>query len=289
MSTKLGLALGGGGARGIAHIGVLQALEEERIPIHILSGTSIGSIVGALYAYHKNSKKVRQVFSEFMKTEAFHRMGFQRIEAQKTNYEPGFLQQFSKLVSQKLIIKLNAHVLGIISAEKMHHFLSVLFKDIHYSDLQIPFSACAANLLDGSGKYFNDGDLLKNIQASSSIPGWVEPTLIEDIPYVDGIIFESVPVQAARNLGANKVIAVDVTKRNFEKMPLESALDVVSRTEHISKNHLTDHIIAAADMSIHPDTKGYDWYEYSHFEELMYEGREAVRKNISAIHRMLNE
>ncbi|MCK5521148.1 MAG: patatin-like phospholipase family protein, partial [Candidatus Marinimicrobia bacterium] len=129
MHKKLGLALGGGGARGIAHIGVLQALEEERIPVSVVSGTSIGSIVGALYAHHNNSSKVRHAFSKFMKTETFQRMGFQRIEAQNNEYEPSFFQQFTKIVSRKLIIKLNARILGIISADKMHHFLKVALKD----------------------------------------------------------------------------------------------------------------------------------------------------------------
>ncbi len=289
MTRTLGVALGGGGARGIAHIGVLQALEEERIPIHAVSGTSIGSVVGALYAYYRNSKKVREHFSEFMKSDTFHRMGFHHIEQQHAGYEPGLLQQFTKIVAEKVIIKMNAHKLGIISAEKMENFLQVLFGDIRFESLNIPFAACAANLIDGSGRYFSEGNIVEAVAASSSIPGWVEPVMIDGFPYVDGIIYESVPVRALDRFKVDRIIAIDVTKRNFSKMPLHSAIDVVSRTDHILKNHLTDRITAEADLCLHPDTHGYEWYEYSHFEELMFEGRKAVREKLPEIRRLMQE
>jgi len=283
---KLGVALGGGGARGIAHIGVLQALEEERIPIHVLSGTSAGSIVGALYARHRNSVKVRKLFLEFMETDAFKRMGFSRLEVDSP-VEPGFLDQFSKIIKGRLVFTMRTLKTGLISREKMHQFIRTALTGIEFRDLQLPFAACAVNLLSGEGHYFTEGDLVDAVQASSSIPGWVEPAEIGGEPYIDGIMYESVPVNACYQLGARKVLAVDVTRRNLDSLPISNAVEILGRSEHILKNHLTDLICATADLSIHPDTRGYEWYQYSHFEELMYEGRQAVRSNIREIRALL--
>lgn len=283
---KIGLALGGGGARGLAHIGILQILEEENIPIDYVTGVSIGAIVGALYANFLNAAQVRDHLKNFIEGEAFQSLGFHHLERQ-SNYEPTFLEQFTQIVAKKIIIKVNAQRLGLISVEKMNRVFSVLYEGMAFESMKIPFGAMAGNLDTGDGHLFIDGDLVTAVQASSSIPGWVEPVKIEGQYYADGIVYASVPTACIHDMGADIVIAVDVTNRKFNKHELKSSLDVVAREEHIIKNRLTDMVLGFADVVIRPDTKGLEWYEYSKLDELMYEGRQAARTKVKEIKDLL--
>jgi NTE family protein len=283
---KIGLALGGGGARGLAHIGVLQALEEAKIPVDFVAGVSIGAIVGALYAHFLDSVKVRDHMKTFVAGESFRSLGFHKLES-SSSYEPSFIEQFSKMVARRIIIRLNATRLGLITAQRMHRVLSELYDGMSFSSLKIPFGALAGNLETGEGRLFIDGDLVTAVQASASLPGWVEPLLIDGEYYADGIVFASVPTNCLRDMGADIVIAVDVTNRKYNAKILKNSIDVVSRSEHIIKNRLTDMVLGFADLIIQPDTKGLEWYEYSRIDELLYEGREAMRMRRHELQRLI--
>ncbi|HDR04014.1 MAG TPA: hypothetical protein ENN84_02035 [Candidatus Marinimicrobia bacterium] len=283
---KIGLALGGGGARGLAHLGVLQALEEERIHIDMVAGVSIGAIVGALYAHYLDSVKVRDHMKTFVSGETFRSLGFHKLES-SSSHEPSFIEQFSKLVARKIIIKLNATRLGLISAVRMRHVLEELYEGISFDTLKIPFGALAGNLETGEGRLFIDGDLVTAVQASASLPGWVEPLQLDGHYYADGIVFASVPTYCLRDLGADIVIAVDVSNRKYNSKKLNNSLDVVSRSEYIIKNRLTDMVLGFADIRIQPDTKGLEWYEYTRIDELLYEGREATRMKRQELLRLI--
>ncbi len=176
---KVGLALGSGGARGIAHIGVLEVLEELGIPINFIAGTSIGSVVGALYAAGVPLKELKDYSLSLNKKKAM------------SLFEPA----------------LNFN--GIFSGRKIVLILKELgLDDISFSDLKIPFSAVATDLNTGKEVIINKGSVAMAVRASSAIPLVFAPVIYRDYYLVDGGVIDPVPVEVVKRMGADLVIAV---------------------------------------------------------------------------------
>ena len=193
---KLGLVLGGGGARGLAHIGVLQVLEENHIPIHLIAGTSMGAIVGALYASGISPKAMCE--------EAHLGSKFMRI-IQLIDFE---LIRGGYLFKGKRIRKLLAGYLG---------------KERQFSELRVPFSAVAVDLLTGREVVLMEGNVVDAVRASMAVPGVFAPVEMGGKLLADGGVLNNVPVDVACQMGAEVVIAVDVLPDYSQNLPGEPA------------------------------------------------------------------
>jgi len=177
-TKKVGLALGSGGAMGLAHIGVLRFLEEQDIPVHCIAGTSVGALVGALYAAGKRARELEGI-------------------SRKINWlsivRPN-LFRFKGVFQHRGLIPILERHLGAAAFE----------------ELCLPFTAVATNFSDGHGVYFSSGPLVPAIMASTCVPVVFEPFRYRGSLYVDGFLSECVPVKAARGMGAEYIIAVDL-------------------------------------------------------------------------------
>lgn len=177
---KLGLALGSGGARGVAHIGFLQALEESGIKPSFIAGSSMGSVVGACYAMGMRPKEMlNEVLNLKMKD--------------IVDFSPAALKAGSLLKSKKLNATLSKYMGGVT-----------------FEDLRIPFKCVGTDVISGNEVIFSQGDLTTAVQASSSIPLFFQPVDYDDMLVCDGGVVCRVPVQTVRNMGAEAVIGVDV-------------------------------------------------------------------------------
>lgn len=283
---KIGLALGGGGARGLAHIGVLQILEKEKIPIDFIAGTSIGSIVGAVYAHNPNYKDLTNAFKKLIESQEYKELRLDNLTLHSSP-DPSFIKQFTKIIAKKVILKLQNQRLGVISAEKMKTILSKLLYGITFENCKIPFGALTGNLDTGKSHFFTSGDIVSAVQASSSIPGWIEPVTIDNNLYTDGMIASLIPISQVREMGADIVIAVDVTNRDLSRRKINSSIDIVEKANQILKNNATDLLLKQADVVIRPNTNGLEWYEYSHLNELIEEGKISTIKKIDEIKRII--
>jgi len=182
MSTRIGLALGGGGARGLAHIGILKVLQREQIPIAAIAGTSMGGIVGALYAAGKSLEEIE--------AEALKR---------------GDIGQIFKLIDLRFMGS------ALLKGNRIRKLLAeMLGADATFADLRLPFAVVAADYNSGREVVLKAGKLVDAVRATMSVPGVFEPVEIEGYQLVDGGVLDNVPVGVARELGADKVIAVDV-------------------------------------------------------------------------------
>lgn len=179
LGKSIGLALGGGGAKGFSHLGVLRALEENQIPIDMVSGTSAGSIFAALLAMGETSKGSEE------KAKAFW-------------------------ISKDLLNEYTVPVLSLTTGKKYTEAIRQFFGSIQIEDLWIPYYAIATNLSHSEITVFDKGDLWKAIRASTSIPGIVPPFVEEGVVYVDGGVLDNVPGIALKEQGAGNVISVDV-------------------------------------------------------------------------------
>jgi len=182
MTAKIGLALGGGGARGLAHIGILKVLQREQIPIDVVTGTSMGGIVGAMHA--------AGLSTEQMEVEALKR---------------GDIGQIFKLVDLRLIGS------GLLGGKRIKKLLTeILGADTTFADLRLPFAVVAVDYNSGRIVVLKDGNLANAVRATMSVPGVFEPVELNGCSLLDGGVLDNVPVGVARDLGAEKIIAVDV-------------------------------------------------------------------------------
>jgi NTE family protein len=182
MTPKIGLALGGGGARGLAHIGILKVLLREQIPIDVISGTSMGGIVGAMHAVGLSPEQ---------------------MEAEAT--KRGEIGQMFKLVDLQLVGS------GLVGGKRIKKMLvEMLGAETTFADLRLPFAVIATDYNSGREVVLKEGNVADAVRATMSVPGVFEPVERDGYQLLDGGVLDNVPVGVARSLGAEKVIAVDV-------------------------------------------------------------------------------
>jgi NTE family protein len=219
-APKIALALGGGAARGFAHIGVIKALEAQGIVPDIVVGTSAGAVVGALYA-----------------------SGMSGFELQKTALE----------LEKGQVFDWNVSVRAPLKGEPLRAFINDAVLQRPVERLKRRFAAVATDLGSGEPMLFRSGDTGRVVQASAAIPGVFQPVGIEGRDYVDGGLVSPVPARAARSLGADFVIAVDISARPRDGR-LSNSFDMLLQTFAIMGRSLIRHEVAAADVVIRPAT-----------------------------------
>jgi NTE family protein len=283
MSTspkRIGLALGGGGARGIAHLGVLYILEKYAIPVDMIAGTSIGALISALYAAHQDVRKISRMFFEAQELPEFKALNLEKI-ARNVRKESRFKHIKGSFANYYL-----RRNMGLLKAEKSEAFLRALLGDLSYDDMQIPLGLISANIDRKEGVCFREGDLLKNIQASMSLPLWMEPVNIEGERYVDGIAYDVVPVSDLRKMGADIVIAVDISLRS-DRSRASSAVEVKYIADAMTVNRSIDLSLEKADIVIRPDVRDLKWFDFDRAAKLIRSGRDVAEKMIPEINKFL--
>lgn len=198
MAKGIGLALGGGGARGLAHIGLLRVLQRERIPVSFIAGTSMGGLIGALFAAG---------------------LSLDDIEAQ--------VRQFGRSSEQLKLLDISITSAGLsIRGRRIYNFLAdLLGPSLTFADLQLPLAMVAVDVLSGRDVTLQGGLVIDAVRATISIPGFFMPMQLGTYRLVDGGVLKNVPVDVARELGHNPVVAVDVMPNYSQNQPGQPALD----------------------------------------------------------------
>jgi NTE family protein len=221
-NIKIGLALGGGAARGFAHIGVIKALEAQGIVPDIVVGTSAGSLVGALYAAGNNGF-------------ALHKLALEMDEATISDWS----------------VPLFAKATGVLKGEALQNYVNRAINNRPLEKMKIPFGAVATDLNSGQPILFQKGNTGLAVRASSAVPSLFNPVSIGDHYYVDGGLVSPVPVRFARQMGADFVIAVNISAQP-EAQPSSSAMDVLLQTFAIMGQSINYYELREADIVIQP-------------------------------------
>lgn len=226
----IGLVLGGGGARGAAHIGVLEVLEREHIPICRVSGTSMGSIVGGMYAAGYSSQEMDQIITTLDWNDLFSDNPA-RIELPMRRKDADYRYLLNFEVGYK-----NGHIItpaGVVQGQKLLLLLRRLLIstwDVHdFDQLPIPFRAVATDIVAGKPVVFGSGDLALSIRSSMSVPGAFAPTNVDDQLLVDGGLMDNVPMDVARNMGATQLIVVNVGSPLAQREQLSNPVAVLNQ------------------------------------------------------------
>lgn len=250
---SVGLALGGGAARGLAHIGVLAALEEAAIPIDCISGTSMGAMIGAAYCAGIELPELMEIAAN---------TGWRHISTFTWPHQ------------------------GLLSFAKMEDWIVNLIGDVDVCDLAIPFAAMATDIETGQKIMLNEGPAAKIIRTSCSVPGVVEPVKFNGRLLCDGGVSDNVPVEAARFLGADYVIGVDVFAPAYRGFlgPLGVTMAAVETlVENAGSGAIT------SDCLIVPDLVGQSYIRLSKYDEFIQAGRRATQEKIPEIKQALAE
>jgi NTE family protein len=255
---KIALVLGGGSAKGFAHVGVIRVLEQEKIPIHMIIGTSVGSLIGGLYAANPNSFDLEWL--------AF-------------KIDRGDVLDFSIVYSK----------LGPVQGAKLEGFIEHNVKTKRVEDTKIPFTPIATDLNSGETILLEKGSLAKAIRASSAIPGIFVPVTFDGRTLVDGGVTNNVPCDIARAKGADIVIAVNLQKDVRNQAEVESLVDIIAQSISIMMKESSKSKLGSADVVIEPDAKGISMFDFSQKKRAMEEGIRATREAIPKIKALLSK
>jgi len=284
---RIGLVLGGGGARGAAHIGVLQELERQRIPIDAIAGTSMGAIVGGLYASGKTPAELEELVNSIDWADAF-------VDTPKREHLSFRRKQDDVAFPVNLELGVNSEGLqipkGLIQGQKLQLILReqlLHVTDIEdFDDLPTPFRAAASDIESGELHVMSDGDLALAVRASMSAPGIFAPVMVDGRMLVDGGLVGNVPVDVIRDMDVDIVIAVDVEFPLYPPEQLQSALAITEQMLTILMRKETLRQLSGLgddDILIRPDLGEYASTNFGQIAEVIEPGRNAARSAANRI------
>jgi NTE family protein len=241
---KVGVALGGGFARGFAHIGVLKVLEEEKIPIDFIAGTSVGSVIGAAYASGISAKELEEI-AALVRFKDFSRWTFSRF--------------------------------GLFSNDKMAVFLRKILRCKTFEELRIPLAVAATDIVTGDPAVFTSGDLIDPVRASCAYPGMFQPVRIENRLLVDGLLAHAVPAMPLRDMGAERVISVYLAAHWVKPGGPRHVFDVIGQCFSIAQARMCGPWQAASDIVLQPEIGEFAYDDFVRAPELIRAGEMATR------------
>lgn len=283
---KIGLALGGGGARALSHIGVITGLEKHGIAVDIVTGTSMGAIVGAKYAAHGDLAELRKTITAYLHSEEFATSGFDFFRELDADGE-GLLFHVGHLARRGLFNALMVTRTAMVGDDTAERNYAYLVDDMPIEETRIPFAAVALDLVSGREVILDHGPLRRAVAASCAMPGVLSPIEDGERLLVDGGWAEAVPVRAARRLGADFVIAVDVGDPPPPFEAPHNALDVIARADALVRNSLSDEQLGAADIVLNPRNGVRHWADFSTADRAMARGEEEVDRRLEDLRRAI--
>lgn len=253
-TPAIGLALGGGFARGIAHIGVLKVLEEEGIPIRVVTGTSVGALIGACYCSGLSIAEMVDIA---------HNTRF-------TTFARWTLSRY-----------------GFASNDRMVSFLTRTLKCKTFEDLRVPLGISATDFNTGDGVVFHSGSIIDPVRASCAYPGMFLPVEIRGRFLVDGMLSHPVPTRPLREMGAERVLAVHLKGTWAKGGAPRHLFDVIGQSFAIAQDAMSSLWRNAADIVIEPDVAGFAYDDFKRADDLIRVGEIAMREALPEVRKWL--
>ncbi|ALS28742.1 patatin-like phospholipase [Paenibacillus sp. 32O-W] len=251
---KVGLVLGGGAVRGLAHLGVLKVFERHRIPIDRIAGTSMGGAIGGLYA---------------------------------AGVLPDTLEHFIQMTPKYRLIDIGIRKRGLIAGNSIYAAVNKLLSEqgkhsVRIEDLPMKFKAVSVDLMEGKQVIFDKGDLLMALRATTAFPGIFSPLMYEGMMLVDGGVLNNLPVEELDRENVQLVIAVDVA-REHEKKPPRNFIEVVYRSYSLMTAERKRSSLRLADVVIRPEVGHIPAFDFTKWQECIEAGEEAAERIIDEL------
>lgn len=286
---KIGLALSGGTAKGLAHIGILKVLDEEKVPVEFVTGTSMGSIIAGMYSVGYTPKEIEEIAENMDWMKLFN----DKIERRNKGITRNMIEDQNSIVlplGKKAMPKLPVGVVGGKTASQQLNelFYGAIGTD-DFTKFPRKFAAVATDLNSGEGVMITKGSIATAIRASLSLPSIFAPVRSGDRLYIDGGVVRNLPVQDLKVLGADYTIGVNVgdgfVKRDENKMNL---IDVITDSSTIAGRQEVERQIRMLDLYMKPDLEKFEAYDFSKVKEIIAAGEKIARDNIDKIRELSN-
>jgi NTE family protein len=282
---KLGLALGAGGARGIAHVGVLKVLERESIPIDLIVGTSIGALVGAAYAANPDASALARQVCEVLDPHAKREIRLKLLEKSywDVDFKPDFFHRLARTVQKEMFLNLALLRNAVLTEHDLRASVEAFVPDIAIEDTRIPYFSTATDLLSGRPVVLKQGSLVRAVMASCAVPGFMPSVEWEGTVLVDGGLIDVLPAIPAKENGADVVVGVDVGLILRRNHPVEDGIDAIHRATEIMNYYLSAAGRVNAEVVIEPLVRNFGWTDFFAFEELIRQGEIAAELKLEEI------
>ncbi len=279
---KIVLVLGGGGARGLAHIGLLRAFEEANIKFDAIVGTSIGAIVGGMYAQNNDSMEIEYKFRKFFESEEFKKTDIDFLYSDDSKENTSFIANMFNALKQKMIIgKTLFFEQGFFPFNEFKSLISNLVMDMDFSELSIKFACVTSDLMSGKAVIFTEGKCLEPITASATIPGVIQPLNLANRLLVDGAVVHNIPIIPAKELFPDaKILGVSVNSDLKPTSEFDNTLKIILRVDDMRSYHRDKLEKSFADFCIHMPVEKFHWADFRHIDKFIELGYSVTKKFI---------
>lgn len=287
-TAKVGLALGAGGARGLAHLGVLKVFEEDDIPVDMIAGTSIGAIIGAMYAQNPDAGAVTERFREYLMSPGHEVSELQRIvHAQEKNLPA--LQRFARTIARRVYISSMGSRPALLKPDALKGAIDYLVNDASIEDAKLPFGAVVTDLNSGKALLVRKGSIRRAVRWSALVPGFLPPERHDQHLFADGAVTNPVPVDFIRAMGAGVTIAVSVDQTVIPPLEDTSVISIMQRCDLIRGLQMSHMETEKADVVIHPDVADCHWSRFIECDRFIEQGIQEASRQLPAIRKILRK
>ena len=280
----LGIALGGGGVRGAAHVGVLQEIDSAGINIDRIAGVSAGAVIGCLYAYSLDGKWIEDHFRKIWSSQSFSDL------KSKTFFDNGSTKSFvggiKKSLIDHVIALMSLHRNSLIKNDQLREILELLVPVGNFNQLKIPLKIISTDIASGEDVISERGNLIDALLKSCSIPGIMEPVIEGERVIVDGGVSMPIPISPLAE-SCDVTVAVDIGVYKFNNLTNPNAKSIKIRSDIITSNRLKLKQVSDADLVIRPDTNGLHWSRFDAGEILLENGKIEGRKQMSILNNLI--
>ena len=282
----LGIALGGGGVRGAAHVGVLQEIDSAGIKIDRIAGVSAGAVIGCLYAYSLDGKWVEDHFRNILSSQSLSGL------TSKIFFDNGSTKSFvggiKRTLTDYVIALISLHRNSLIKNDQLREILELLVPVDNFDQLKIPLKIISTDIASGKDVISEEGNLIDALIKSCSIPGIMEPVIEGERVIVDGGVSMPIPISPLLD-SCDVTVAVDIGVYKFNNLTNTNAKSIKIRSDIITSNRLKLKQVSDADLVIRPDTNGLHWSRFDAGEILLENGKIEGRKQMSNLNNLIKK
>ena len=282
----LGIALGGGGVRGAAHVGVLQEIDSAGIKIDSIAGVSAGAVIGCLYAYSLDGKWVEDHFRNIWSSQSFSGLKSKIFFDNRST--KSFVGGIKRTLIDYAIALISLHRNSLIKNDQLREILELLVPVGNFDQLKIPLKVISTDIASGKDVISKEGNLIDALIKSCSIPGVMEPVIEGERVIVDGGVSMPIPISPLLE-SCDVTVAVDIGVYKFDNLTNPNAKSIKTRSDIITSNTLKLKQLSDADLVIRPDTNGLHWSRFDAGEILLENGKIEGRKQMSNLNNLIKK
>lgn len=277
---RLGLALGGGAARGLAHLGVLEVLEENDLTPAAIAGTSIGALVAGIWLTAENAEGAIDRVLGFVRSSDYRSAELEYLQQARVGEASGWAMTMSRAIRRGLLWTRAYRNLSFVSDENYRHNVAHLLPEVSIGELPIPYAAVASDLRSGDSVVFRNGLLREAVVASGAVPGVMPPQDRDGRLLADGGLTDKIPARALLECDVDVIIGVDVSTDFTVDAELRRGLEIITRANRLTEWHLRHDRQALCDVHVRPRVQDIHWLDFKGATPAIARGREAMEAQL---------